>query len=121
MSKSAFSAKVFAVYLFFVGAVFAVAPNVLLSIFNIPPTSEVWIHVVGVLAFMIGIYAWVAAKHEDKPFLVASVYTRYLVFAAFTTFAAIGLGSPMLILFGSIDLLGGVWTQVALKADAQHA
>ena len=55
-----------------------VAPNFLLSIFRIPPTSEVWIHVVGVIAFNIGIYAWVAAKHENKPFLEASVYTRFV-------------------------------------------
>jgi hypothetical protein len=118
MSKAALSSKVFAVYLFFVGVVFVAAPNFLLSIFRIPQTSEVWIHVGGVLAFNIGVYAWVAAKHEDRSFLVASVYTRFLVFVAFTTFAVIGLASPMLALFGVVDLLGGSWTYFALKADA---
>ncbi|MGA9520485.1 MAG: hypothetical protein WBV82_03420 [Myxococcaceae bacterium] len=121
MSKAARSAKVFAVYLFFVGAMFVMAPNALLSMFQIPQTTEVWIHVVGVLAFMIGIYSWVAAKHEDKSFLVASVYTRFIVFFAFGTFVAIGLGSPVLVLFGAIDLLGGTWTHFALKADARGA
>ncbi|MFM9438397.1 membrane-bound ClpP family serine protease [Janthinobacterium sp. CG_23.3] len=119
MSKSAFSAKVFAIYLFIVGAVLVVAPNFLLSIFLLPPTSEVWIHVVGVIAFMIGVYAWVAAKHENKPFLEASVYTRFVVFVAFTAFAVIGLANPMIILFGVADLLGGIWTYFALKVDAQ--
>ncbi|WP_317203366.1 hypothetical protein [Janthinobacterium sp.] len=119
MSKSAFSAKVFAIYLFVVGAVLIVAPNFLLSIFRISPTSEVWIHVVGVTVFMIGVYAWVAAKHDNKPFLEASVYTRFVVFVAFTTFAVIGLASPMIVLFGVADLLGGIWTHFALKADAQ--
>lgn len=119
MSKSAFSAKVFAIYLFVIGAVLVVAPNFLLSIFRMPPTSEVWIHVVGVIAFMIGVYAWVAAKHENKPFLEASVYTRFVVFVVFTTFAVIGLASPMIVLFGVADLLGGIWTHFALKADAQ--
>ena len=121
MSKSAFSAKVFAIYLFIVGAVLVVAPNILLSIFRIPQTSEVWIHVVGVIAFMIGVFAWVAAKHEDKHFLKASVYTRFVVFVAFATFAAIGLSSPMIIFFGVADLLGGIWTHFALKADTQSA
>lgn len=121
MSKAAFTAKVFAIYLFIVGTVLAVAPNVLLSIFRIPQTSEVWIHVVGVIAFMIGVCAWVAAKHEDKHFLEASVYTRLVVFVAFTTFAAIGLASPMIILFGAADLLGGIWTHFALKADGHSA
>lgn len=121
MSKSAFSAKVFAIYLFIVGAIFIFIPNVLLSVFQIPPTTEVWIRVVGVTAFIIGVYAWVAAKHENRPFLEASVYTRFVVFVAFTTFALTGLGSPMLILFGVADLLGGVWTYFALKADAMAA
>jgi hypothetical membrane protein len=118
MSKSALSAKVFAIYLFVVGIVLVVAPNFLLSIFRIQQTTEVWIRVVGVLAFMIGIFAWVGAKHDDKPFLVATVYARFLVFSAFTTFAVIGLASPMLVLFGVVDLLGGIWTYLALKADA---
>jgi hypothetical protein len=119
MSKSAFSAKVFAVYLFVVGPLLVVAPNFLLSIFWIPPTSEVWIRIVGVTITMIGVYAWVAAKHEDKHFLKASVYTRFIVFVAFTTFAVTGLASPMIALFGVADLLGGIWTYFALKSDAQ--
>jgi hypothetical protein len=121
MSKSAFSAKVFAIYLFVVGPLLVFAPNFLLSIFRVPPTSEVWIRVVGVIAFNLGIYAWIAAKHENKPFLEASVYTRIVFFAAFTTFAVIGLASPVLILFGAVDLLGGIWTHFALKADAKPA
>lgn len=118
MSRSAFSAKVFAVYLFFAGALLTTAPNLLLSTLQIPPTSEVWIRVVGLVAFMIGVYAWVAAKHEFKPFLVASVYTRFVVFVAFTAFAVLGLASPMVVLFGFADLAGGIWTYFALRADA---
>ena len=121
MSKAAFSAKVFAIYLFIVGVTLVFVPNLLLSIFRVPPTSEVWIRVVGVTVFMIGVYAWVAAQHELKPLLVASVYTRVVVFMALTTFAVIGLASPMLILFGVVDLLGGIWTHLGLKADARRA
>ncbi|MBI3231345.1 MAG: hypothetical protein HYZ45_14625 [Burkholderiales bacterium] len=117
MSKSALSAKVFAIYLFFVGTALVFVPNFLLSLFHIAPTSEVWIRVVGVIAFNLGIYAWVAAKHEDKSFLVTSVYTRISVFVAFTAFALLGLASPMLILFGVMDLLGAMWTYFALQAD----
>ncbi len=117
MSKATFSARVFAVYVFAVSAVLVVAPNVLLSLFGIASTSEVWIRVAGVLAFNIGIYAWIGARH--RPFLEASVYTRALVCAAFVVFALLGLASPMIVLFGLIDLAGGVWTWAALKADAR--
>jgi hypothetical protein len=119
MSSSAFSAKVFAVYLFLAGLTLVTVPNLLLSLLQIPSTPDVWIRVVGLVAFMIGVYAWVAASHEFKPFLVASVYTRFVVFVAFTTFALTGLGSPMIILFGLADLAGGIWTYSALRADAR--
>jgi len=117
MSKATFSARVFAVYVFAVSSVLVVAPNVLLSLFGIASTSEVWIRVAGVLAFNIGIYAWIGARH--RPFLEASVYTRALVCAAFVVFALLGLASPMIVLFGLIDLAGGLWTWAALKADAR--
>lgn len=118
MSKSAVSAKVFAVYLFFAGSLLATAPNLLLSTLHIPQTSEVWIRVLGVVAFMIGVYAWIAASHAFKPFLVASVYTRCVFFLACAAFAATGLANPMIMLFGVADLVGGIWTYLALRADA---
>jgi hypothetical protein len=119
MSKATFSARVFAVYVFAVSTVLVVAPNVLLALFGIAPTSEVWIRVAGVLAFNIGIYAWVGAR--NNAFLEASVYTRMLVCAAFFVFALLGLVSPMIVLFGCVDLAGGIWTWLALKADAAPA
>jgi hypothetical protein len=121
MSKSAFSARVFAVYLFVLGVALVLAPNVLLSVFGIAPSPDVWIRVVGLLVFMIGVYAWVAAKHELKPFLEASVYTRFLVFVTLAAFALMGLASPMVALFGVADLCGGIWTWLALKADERSA
>jgi hypothetical protein len=119
MSRSAFSAQVFAVYLFLAGTTLVIAPNLLLSLLQIPQSPEVWIRVVGLVAFVIGVYLWVAARHEFKPFLMASVYTRFIVFVALTTFALTGLGNPMIILFGLADLAGGIWTYSALRADAR--
>lgn len=40
-------------------------------------------------------------------------------FSAILVFAALGFGSPMIILFGVADLLGGIWTHFALRADAR--
>jgi hypothetical protein len=121
MSRSALSAKAFAVYLFIVGSVLVVSPNFLLSLFRMPATNDVWIHVVGVIAFNLGGYAWVAAKHQFRPFLEASVYTRVAVFVIFAIFVAIGLAGPTLIVFGVVDLCGALWTYLALKADMREA
>lgn len=121
MSRAALSAQVFAVYVMGTGAAFVVAPNAVLSLFGVPPTTEPWVHVVGVLAFMIGIYAWVGGRHDHRPFLVASVATRVLVFAAFTSFVLLGMAPPVLALFGLVDLAGALWTALALRADARSA
>jgi hypothetical protein len=115
LTRATFSARAFAVYVFAMAAVLVCAPNLLLAAFGVPPTTEVWIRVAGVLACMIGVYAWVGAAH--RPFLQASVYTRATVFVALTAFVLLGLGSPMLALFGAIDLCGGLWTYCALRAD----
>ena len=67
MSKSAFSAKVFAVYLFTAGARLAVVPNVLLSGLLIPQTSEVWIRVIGVIAVLLGgVWTYFALKADAR-------------------------------------------------------
>lgn len=121
MSRAAYSSKVFSIYLFVVGLVLVAAPNVLLALFRLPATSEAWIRVIGVLAFNIGIYAWVAARHEDHSFFEASVYTRCIFFAMVTTLALLGLASPMIVCFGVPDLLGAIWTHRALSADARPA
>ena len=119
MSRAALSAQVFAVYVMATGAAFVVAPNALLSLFGVPPTTEPWVHVVGVLAFMIGIYAWVGGRHDHRPFLVASVATRVLVFTAFTSLVLLGMAPPVLALFGAVDLAGALWTGLALRANAR--
>ena len=66
MSKTAFTIKVFGVYIFALGLALLIAPNILLSIFGIPETKEVWIRVLGVVVVNLGIYYWYAAKSEAK-------------------------------------------------------
>jgi hypothetical protein len=117
MSRTAFTVKAFGIYLLVLGVSLTLAPNLLLSVFGLAPTHEVWIRVVGVLGFNIGIYYWFAAKSEARAVFQASVYTRCIVIVAFTSFAALGFVSPVLILFGVADFLGGIWTWWALRAE----
>lgn len=121
MSESAFSVKAFGIYLLVLGVGLTLVPNVLLAVFGMPQTSEVWIRVVGILAFNIGVYYIYAAKCEAKAFFWASVYTRTLVLVSFAAFAALGLTSPVLILFGAADFTGAIWTHIALRAEQPGA
>jgi len=64
MSKSAFSGKVFAIYLFVLGPVLILAPNFLLTAFGIAPTTEVC-----VIDLCGGIWTYYALKADDQPSL----------------------------------------------------
>ena len=116
-SASAFTVKFFGIYALLTGLNLMFAPNMLLGMFGIPETSEVWIRVVGVLAFNIGIYYWYAAKCEAKAFFEATVYARGFVFIAFATFAALGLVNKALILFGCVEVAGAIWTWLAHRKE----
>lgn len=120
-SRAAFSLKAFGVYLLGLGAVLALAPNLLLTSFGFEATGEVWIRVLGVVVFNIGVYYWYAGVCEARAFFVASVYARTLVLVSFAAFAAAGLAKPNLVTFGVVDALGGAWTWIALRADARNA
>lgn len=121
MSKPALTIKLFAVYLFGLGIVLVLVPNLLLTTFGLPETREVWIRVIGVVVINLGVYYWYAAVSEARPFFVASVYTRTFVLAAFTAFALLDYAGPMLILFGAVDFAGGFWTWLALRSEPARA
>lgn len=118
MSKAAVSVRLFGLYVMVLGVSLVLAPNLLLGLFGVPPTTEVWIHVVGVLAFIIGLFNYVAAASEYLPYFRATVISRCLVLAAFTAFAALNMVTPVLILFGLVDFAGALWTWFAMRTDA---
>lgn len=120
MSRAARSVQAFGFYLVGLGIALAGVPNLLLGAFGLPATPEVWIRVVGVLVLNIGIYYHCAAADEAKRVFRVSVYTRALVVIAFLAFVLLGFAKPMLVLFGLVDLAGGIWTLLALRRDAEE-
>src|SRR5512139_1773691 len=116
VSKSARSVLYFAYYLIGLAAVLVLVPNVMLVMFGMPATSEVWIRVVGVLVFCLGAYYIVAARAELAPVIRMTVPVRVMACAVFAAFAAVGWGPPQLVLFGLVDLAAAVWTHLALRA-----
>ncbi len=118
MSKAAFTIRAFGIFLIVLGVALVFVPNLMLGLFFMPETTEVWIRVVGLLVFNIGIYYIYAAKSEARAFFHASVFTRALVLVVFAVFALMGLAKPMLVAVGLVDFLGGLWTWRALKSAA---
>jgi len=117
MSKGAFSIFIFGLYLGTLGIVLLIIPNVLLGIFQLPSTNEVWIRIVGMLTFLLGIYYILAARKEVTDFFQWTVYVRATVILFFTAFVLLGFVKPILMLLGVVDLLGAIWTATALRAS----
>ena len=119
MTNSARSVLVFAIYLVVLGLVLMIAPNFLLGLFSLPGVTDIWIRVVGMLVLLLGFYYSQAARQEMTEFFQWTVYARSSVILFFTAFVLLGLASPPLILFGAVDLLGAIWTGLALRASTR--
>jgi len=117
MTASAKSVCYFGFYLYVVGITLIVAPNFLLNTLQIPPTNEVWIRVAGVLAFCIGYYYHRAGSANIQAFFKHTIATRVFVFLSFSAFVMLNYISPLLIIFGAIDLAGAMWTWMALRNE----
>jgi len=120
MSKAAKSVLVYGLYLSILGSFLLAVPNLLLNMFGFPETREVWIRVVGVLLLCLAFYCIQSAYAGIMAFFRWTIYTRGFSFLSFVVFVAFKLVQPTLILFGTIDLVGAIWTAVALRASASH-
>ena len=116
MSKSAKTIFAFGIYFAVLGTILIVAPNILLTLFGVPTTNEVWIRVVGVVVIVLAFYYTQAARKELVEFFHWTLYTRSSAIVFFTAFVLLGFVKPILILFGAIDLAGAIWTALALRA-----
>jgi hypothetical protein len=88
---------------------------------GLPPTSEVWIRVVGMLVGFLGVYYGTAAATELTPFFRATVPCRLAVPILFVLFVAAGWARWPLALFGVVDAVGAGWTWRALRRSANRA
>lgn len=115
MSKPAFSLHAFSIYLFVFGTLLVAVPNLLLSIFHVPETHEVWIRIIGMLILIIGYLDFMAARHELLVFIRWTVFPRLVVPVFFIAFVILGFAPPILILFGAIDAAAAIWTAICLR------
>ena len=115
MTPAARSVFYFGFYLYIVGLTLIAVPNVFLQTLQLPATNEVWIRIVGVLAFCLGFYYRRTAVQNIVSFFKLTVPARIFVFIAFTVFVLLNYVPPVLIGIGAVDLLGAIWTFYALK------
>jgi len=121
MNRVAKSIFIFGIYLLLLGTTLVVVPNVLLKIFNVPETSEVWIRIVGMLILFLG-YFYIRASTDTEgsmSFIRWTNITRPLVIVFLTVFVLLNYVKPILILFGVIDLAAALWTALALRSTGK--
>ncbi|MGB4846580.1 MAG: hypothetical protein WBP41_01610 [Saprospiraceae bacterium] len=117
MTSSAKSVYVFGLYLYLVGLTLIFVPNLFLQTLHLPETNEVWIRIVGLLAFVLGFYYHRMAAMNITAFFKLTIPVRLGVFAVFVAFVLLHLAEPVLILIGAVDLAGAIWTWSALKKE----
>lgn len=121
MSKAAVSLRVFSIYMFVLGLILLLDPNLLLRLFGIAETREIWIRIVGILVLILGYYDFMASRTEDAAFFRWSVHARLFAAALLIIFVVSGLAPAILLLFGLIDGAAAFWTRLSLKQDMSGA
>lgn len=117
MSNAAKSIIVYGIYLIVIGLGFLVIPNTLLALFGFPTTNEPWVRVVGLLLPIMAYYYLQAARSEMMPFFRWTAHTRSMVGVWVGAFVALGIIPPMFTFFGIVELVGAIWTQLALRSS----
>lgn len=117
MSRTARTLFVWSFYLLGLGVVLVVVPNLLLALFGIAPTEEVWIRVIGVLVLILAYFAYSAARQEVRDYFRWSVPARAAVPIFFAIFVLLNLAPAQLILFGLVDLAAAAWTWQTLRSE----
>ncbi len=117
MKMSSISMLVFAAYLFCLGLIFVFIPNPVIALFGFPPTSEVWIRILGYILAALAFYYFMAVRENAENFYRWSVYARLPVLPTFAAFVLTGVGPPIILLFATFDAGCAIWTWRALKKE----
>ena len=118
MSPAAKSVFAFGIYLCGLGLILLLVPNLILQVFGVPPTNEVWIRINGMFVLCLSFYYVQTARNELTIFIRWTVWTRVAVIFCFAAFVLLVSAPKALLWFGLIDLLSAIWTWLALKKDA---
>ncbi|MFT4968650.1 MAG: flagellar biosynthesis protein FlhB [Chitinophagales bacterium] len=93
----------------------------LLKLFSIEDTREVWIRLVGIFLMSTAVYYFIGAKYELILILKATAFIRFTIIVFFTAFVILELVSASIIIVTVIDFLGGDWTYLMLKKERHFA
>jgi len=119
MSRAAMSVFIFAIYLIILGIIFLFVPEIMFLMLAYPTPPDIISRVLGMIFVLLAYYYIRAALDEEgmKKFFMWTVHTRGVVIIFLSVFVALQLVSPLMIMFGAIDLAAALWTFWALRKD----
>lgn len=98
-----------------VGLGLMIFPIFLLDLFRLPYGDDTWIRFVGLLAFVIGVFDLVMARHNLPPLYIWTVWLRLFATLFMIVFFATGKLGVGILAFAGIDLTAALWTWTAMR------
>lgn len=115
MNPTAKSIFYYSFYMMGTGLGLFFVPNMILGLFGIAPTSEVWVRMLGLLSFCAGLLYFYCARTNQTGFFRISVPERVIFFLGTVILVVLMQFPPVLAVIGSVDLLGTIWTGWTLQ------
>jgi hypothetical protein len=116
MLKNKFTSLIVqSIYVIITGLQLIFVPNMLLGMFGFPPTTEVWIRVLGIVVLPLSFIYYATSKLENTDAIKATVASRMFVGLGFVLLFAFGMAPASIILFAGIDILTALWTIAELR------
>lgn len=103
------------VYVILAGISLLFFPNMLLGIFDIAPTNEVWIRVLGLLVLILSIYYYHIAHYGNDKIVWATIVGRLVFCIGLLIFVIIKLAPISLIGFATLEMILTVWAWREIK------
>jgi len=114
MDATARSIFYYSFYMMGMGLGLFFVPNLILGLFGFE-TTEVWVRILGLLAFCTGILYFHCASTNQTGFFRITVPERVIFFLGIAALVVFFELPPLLAAIGSVDLLGALWTGWTLR------
>jgi hypothetical protein len=115
MTATAKSVFYYSFYMMGMGLGLLFVPTLVLSVFGFGSTSDIWIHILGLFAFCAGMLYFYCGQTNQTSFYRISVLERITFFLGMVGIVLLLRANPLLILVGSVDLFGAIWTGWTLR------
>lgn len=117
MTSVTTSLKLFGIYMILIPGIGLMAfPSFFLDLFGFSYSGHLWMaRVIGLLAFIIGVFDVFFAKFKLAQLYKLTVVLRYLAALFLTGLWITGQVEVMILLFAAVDAAGATWTMLAIK------